>query len=129
MTKSESWKTATEVYHAALEREESRRAAFLEEACAGDETLLREALSLLSGVARVELSSDSPSVDEAVSEVGFGPVSSTARPSGEGPALLGAGPGRVSLQESCILGRPLTQTDSRHPRAPSGGSSSVARAR
>ena len=36
-----------ELYHAALEREEDRRIAFLEEACAGDPTLLREVESLL----------------------------------------------------------------------------------
>jgi serine/threonine protein kinase/tetratricopeptide (TPR) repeat protein len=36
------------LYHAALEREERQRAAFLKEACAGDEDLRREVASLLA---------------------------------------------------------------------------------
>ena len=35
------WKQVEELCHAALEREESGRAAFLEQACAGDEALRR----------------------------------------------------------------------------------------
>src|SRR5262245_18057406 len=37
-----------EIYHAALEREMGQRAAFLAEACVGDEALLREVASLVS---------------------------------------------------------------------------------
>jgi len=37
-----------QLYHAALEREEARRTAFLKEACAGDEELRREVESLLA---------------------------------------------------------------------------------
>jgi serine/threonine protein kinase len=40
------WKQIEELYHAALEREESERAAFLKEACAGDEPL-RQRVELL----------------------------------------------------------------------------------
>jgi eukaryotic-like serine/threonine-protein kinase len=46
------WKQVEEVYHAALECEESRRAVFLAEACAGDETLRRRVELLLAHYAQ-----------------------------------------------------------------------------
>src|SRR5258708_35725036 len=42
------WKKIEEGYHSAREREESQRAAFLEEACASDDALRREVESLLA---------------------------------------------------------------------------------
>jgi len=39
---SERWKQVENIYHAALERETATRAAFLAEACAGDDELRRE---------------------------------------------------------------------------------------
>jgi serine/threonine protein kinase/Tol biopolymer transport system component len=44
----ERWQQIGRLYHAALEHEEGQRAAFLEEACAGDEELRREVESLLA---------------------------------------------------------------------------------
>jgi len=44
---SERWQKIGRLYHAALEREEGQRSAFLKEACAGDEDLRREVESLL----------------------------------------------------------------------------------
>ena len=41
------WEQVEKLCQAALELEETRRAAFLEEACAGDEELRREVESLL----------------------------------------------------------------------------------
>ena len=46
--KPERWEQVAQLYRAALEREESERPAFLREACAGDEDLLREVESLLA---------------------------------------------------------------------------------
>ena len=43
----ERWQKIEQLYHAALEREAERRAAFLAEACAGDEALHREVSSLI----------------------------------------------------------------------------------
>ena len=43
----ERWRKIEEVYHAALERAESQRATFLEEACTGDPALRDEVESLL----------------------------------------------------------------------------------
>ncbi len=44
----ERWRQVEEIFHAALTRSERDRAAFLAEACAGDEALLREVNSLLA---------------------------------------------------------------------------------
>ena len=41
------WGQLARLHRAALEREEGQRAAFLQEACAGDEELRREVESLL----------------------------------------------------------------------------------
>lgn len=46
--KPERWRKIEEIYHAALEREESQRAAFLADACGGDEALREEVESLLA---------------------------------------------------------------------------------
>ena len=42
------WQQVSQIYHAALAREGSERAAFLTDACASDETLRREVESLLA---------------------------------------------------------------------------------
>jgi eukaryotic-like serine/threonine-protein kinase len=44
----ERWQKIERLYHAALEEEKSRRAAFLEQACAGDEALRRQVELLLA---------------------------------------------------------------------------------
>ncbi len=46
--KAERWQQVERLYHAALEREPDERAAFLDEACAGDEELRREVSELLA---------------------------------------------------------------------------------
>src|SRR6516225_2100478 len=46
------WKQVEELYHAALERKEGGRAAFLEQACAGDEALRQRVESLLAHYAQ-----------------------------------------------------------------------------
>jgi eukaryotic-like serine/threonine-protein kinase len=44
----ERWQQIERLYHSALEREESQRAAYLNAACAGDESLVKEVESLLA---------------------------------------------------------------------------------
>ena len=46
--KPERWQKIEGIYHVALEREEGQRAAFLNEACGGDEALRQEVESLLA---------------------------------------------------------------------------------
>ena len=48
----ERWRRIEELYESALARQGSERRSYLEEACAGDEELLREAESLLSNAAQ-----------------------------------------------------------------------------
>src|SRR6516225_430046 len=45
---SDRWQRIEELYHSAREREGNQRAAFLKEACAGDDALRREVESLLA---------------------------------------------------------------------------------
>ena len=61
----ERWQRIEELYHAALEREESQRAGFLEEACAGDEALRREVESLLSFHQQAGSFIEAPALEEA----------------------------------------------------------------
>src|SRR5215471_319948 len=58
--KPERWKQVDELLEAALERPEPERAAFLDQACAGDEELRREVESLLISDARPEALIESP---------------------------------------------------------------------
>jgi len=44
----ERWQRVEQLYHAALERPESQRSVYLQEACGGDESLLREVSSLVA---------------------------------------------------------------------------------
>ena len=44
----ERWWQVEKIYHAALEQRESGRAAFVKEACGGDEALRQEVESLLT---------------------------------------------------------------------------------
>ncbi len=48
------WRQIEQLYHAALEREESQRAAYLRQACAGDDELRREVESLLEQDTRTD---------------------------------------------------------------------------
>jgi serine/threonine protein kinase len=61
----EHWQKVEELYHAALEHEEGERAAFLEEACAGDEGLRHEVESLLAYRTPAETFTEEPALDLA----------------------------------------------------------------
>ncbi len=61
----ERWQEVERLYHAALERGEDERAAFLAAACAGDEELRREVESLLEHEAEAEHFIDSPALEAA----------------------------------------------------------------
>src|SRR4029453_16947032 len=59
----ERWATVKRIHQAALEREASQRAVFLDEACAGDETLRGEVESLLAYQDEAESFMESPAVE------------------------------------------------------------------
>jgi eukaryotic-like serine/threonine-protein kinase len=61
----ELWERIEQLYHEALERAETERAAFLAEACAGDEELRREVESLLRFDRRAERFIEAPALEVA----------------------------------------------------------------
>src|SRR6266849_8905697 len=61
----ERWQRIERLYHAALEVEESRRPAFLQNACDGDEALRREVEELLSREKLAEKFMESPALEVA----------------------------------------------------------------
>jgi tetratricopeptide (TPR) repeat protein len=70
---AERWRKIEELYHAALEREESRRPAFLEQACEGDAALRREVESLLAQVHSKESFLEAPALDVAARNLARSP--------------------------------------------------------
>ncbi len=75
MMKPERWQQIEPLYHAALERESEARAAFLDEACAGDAELRHEVESLLAVDERAAHFIDQPAVEFAAQ--GFAEEQST----------------------------------------------------
>jgi eukaryotic-like serine/threonine-protein kinase len=65
----EQWQQVERLYQAALEREPSQRAAFLQEACAGDEELRREVESLLAYQPQAESFIEAPVLESAAEGV------------------------------------------------------------
>ena len=59
------WRKIERIYHSALERESSQRAAFVEQACDGDEPLQREVKSLLAQAEDTENFLEAPAMEVA----------------------------------------------------------------
>jgi serine/threonine protein kinase/Tol biopolymer transport system component len=66
----ERWQKVEQLYHAALEREESERAAFLHEVCAGDDALRQEVESLLAHENGANSFLDAPAIEVAAKILG-----------------------------------------------------------
>ncbi|HEV8430451.1 MAG TPA: protein kinase [Pyrinomonadaceae bacterium] len=64
--KSEEWQKVERLYHSSLEKNANERAAFLVQACAGDETLRREVESLLAYEQHAENFIETPALEVAV---------------------------------------------------------------
>jgi non-specific serine/threonine protein kinase len=62
---SEFWQRVERVYHEALEREPGQRSAFLDEACASDQTLRREVESLLGYDKPAKVFLEEPAIEVA----------------------------------------------------------------
>jgi serine/threonine protein kinase/Tol biopolymer transport system component len=73
----ERWQRIEELYHAALEREESQRSGFLEQACGGDEALRREVESLLSFHQQAGGFIEAPALEEAARALASSETSAT----------------------------------------------------
>jgi serine/threonine-protein kinase len=61
----ERWQQIEQLYHAALEQDVTRRAAFLQQACAGDDALRREVESLLAQVEGGDSFLEAPALEMA----------------------------------------------------------------
>ncbi len=83
----ERWNEVEQLCHAALEREESQRAAFLQSACAGDQSLLREVQSLLAHQKQAEHFIETPALEQAAKALANGERDS--HPSDATPRLIG----------------------------------------
>ena len=59
----ERWQQIEKLYHSTLEREDSQRASFLKEACAGDEVVRREVESLLAYQPQAESFTEVPALE------------------------------------------------------------------
>jgi eukaryotic-like serine/threonine-protein kinase len=65
----ERWERVEQIYHAALDREPDQQAAYLEEACAGDDSLRKEVESLLACQDSAEGILKSPAIAPAARDV------------------------------------------------------------
>ena len=86
--KPERWEQVAQLHRAALEREGSERAVFLEEACAGDEGLRREVESLLAYEGKKASFLESPAMEVAARQLARGETEARGGPSSEDIASL-----------------------------------------
>ena len=62
---AQRWQEVNDLFHSAVQRAPEERAAFLDEACGGDESLFREVKSLLASHERTENFIESPAFENA----------------------------------------------------------------
>src|SRR5262245_15862795 len=106
---SDRWEQVKRIYDSALSREASWRAAYLDQACAGDEALRQEVESLLAYETQAENFIEAPALAMAAGLLAQEPAgSAVGRRIGpyQTLSLLGAGGmGEVYLAEDSRLGR------------------------
>src|SRR5437667_8066550 len=92
--KPERWKQIEQLYHAALQREASQRAAFLAQACAEDEALRQEVASLLASDAEAGSFLAAPAAEVAARLIAAEP----------GPSSIGRQIGHYQVLSSLGVG-------------------------
>jgi serine/threonine-protein kinase len=110
--RADSWSRAEAVFQAAVDRTPEQRTTFLDQACAGDETLRHEVESLLSAYEKSEGFMEDHLLQAAAELIAAGPEQESSAAVGElvGSykilSILGAGGmGEVYLAEDLKLGR------------------------
>jgi eukaryotic-like serine/threonine-protein kinase len=87
---TERWQRVEPIYHDALDQEPSRRAAWVRQACGGDEALQREVLSLLAESDGAESFLEEPAMKVAARALAASDgASGEAAASGQHPAFIG----------------------------------------
>ena len=71
--KKERWEQIEKLYNAAMEHEPARRAEFLTEACAGDDSLRREVESLLAQGDKAGSFIEAPAMEKIAQDLAPGP--------------------------------------------------------
>jgi serine/threonine protein kinase/Flp pilus assembly protein TadD len=107
----ERWQQIDQLFHSAVERDSGERAAFLSEACAGDDSLRKEVQSLIESHELSDSFIETPAADLAAELLGSGEARLTAGQS-VGPyrivSLLGeGGMGEVYLADDTRLNRKI----------------------
>ena len=97
---AERWELVTRLYGAALQREEAERAAFLADACVGDDELRRDVESLLAQAGKAENFPEKPAVEVAAGEAWAGAGEFPSSPT----AALGLG---ATVSHYLKLARPV----------------------
>src|SRR5580693_7066557 len=65
----ERWRQVEQLYQSALALEESKRSAFLDDSCSGDEALRREVLSLLARHEQADMFMETPAMEMMAKEL------------------------------------------------------------
>src|SRR3984893_7772443 len=68
----ERWRQVEQLYQSVLALEESKRSAFLDDSCSGDEALRREVLSLLARQEQADMFMETPALEMMAKELAMG---------------------------------------------------------
>src|SRR6266849_5805610 len=85
--KPERWRRIEELFHSALALEESQRSAYLEDACAGDEELVREVESLVARHGQADHLLELPALEMMGKELADEQAATHQQIEGESPLL------------------------------------------